>query len=257
MGLPMKTDLMNPLVTIVIPVFNSEKTIQETLSSVIGQTYGQWQALIVADRGTTDSTEEVVKKIADPRLKYVYLSEARGLSDCRNYGIDHAAGELVAFLDSDDIWSPEKLQRQIDALQGNDFGLCVTGFHRFDDITGKQISKNTPKEKFNSEDLFKNNFIGCSTAMVNKNKIGQVRFKNMHQEDFVFWLEILNQGISGIGIKDDLVGYRVLPNSRSSRVNRPFNRWKIMRQHFGLSFLKSFYYFSNYALTAILKRFEI
>jgi teichuronic acid biosynthesis glycosyltransferase TuaG len=248
---------MNPLITVIIPVYNSEKTLGETLGSLLAQTYQNWEAFVVADVGTTDRTADRVKSFADPRISYIQLNNVQGLSFCRNYGIDSARGDWIAFLDSDDLWLPQKLEMQMKAVQSREADLCVTGFHRFSDTDKKIISINRPLKNYKAADLFKNNFVGCSTALVRKAKLGPIRFKNMHQEDFVFWLELLQNGALGIGLEEDLVGYRIVANSRSSRVNRPLNRWRIMRQQFNIGRLNASYYFLSYILTGILKRIQI
>lgn len=243
-----------PLVTIIMPAFNSEKTISESIHSVLSQSFSDWELMIITDAGTNDRTKEKVENFADSRIRFFNLEHVKSLSACRNFAIENAKGEWISFLDSDDIWLEKKLELQLQAVHQFNADFSATGFHRFAGENRKALSVNFPKKFFGFKDIIKNNFIGCSTVLLRKSSIKNFRFQDMHQEDFVFWLELLQSGVKAIGLQIDLVGYRLTPNSRSSLVNRPFNRWYIMRKLFKVSRIRAAYYFFCYALTALLKR---
>src|SRR5919202_2122484 len=106
-----------PLISVVIPVYNGEKTIKETIESVLNQTFSDFELIVIND-GSQDSTLEIVSGIQDPRLKVFSFTNA-GLSASRNRGVSQATGEYISFLDADDLWTPDKLESQLKALQAN------------------------------------------------------------------------------------------------------------------------------------------
>jgi glycosyltransferase involved in cell wall biosynthesis len=120
-----------PLVTVVIPTWNRLPLLREAIASVMAQTYPRWE-LVVVDDGSTDGTSERVMSLGDPRVQVITLARTHHIGRARNVGAAAGSGELVAFLDSDDLWLPNKLQAQVRALKGTDAGWCYTGFEMMD-----------------------------------------------------------------------------------------------------------------------------
>jgi glycosyltransferase involved in cell wall biosynthesis len=240
-------------VSVVIPIYNSEKTIAETLQSLLLQTHQNWEALVVLDEGTQDASLTIIKSFKDPRIRVLH-SVSKGVSKARNLAIKCSTGRFLAFLDSDDLWHKDKLLEQTSAMIQNSWAFSVTGFSRINENSEQISSSRMPRKMTRYTDLLKDNSIACLTVMLDQAQINSVEFTESHQEDFILWLKILRQGFICHGLQKDLAMYRVLSNSRSSRVNRPLNRWKIMRNIEGLSLGKSLYYLCIYVMMAVAKR---
>jgi teichuronic acid biosynthesis glycosyltransferase TuaG len=178
----------------------------------------------------------------------------KSLAAARNLALLRAQGNWITFLDSDDLWKPQKLQIQLQMMKDHNWDFSVTGFSRINQQSRIISAVSMPKAKTDYWDLLKNNSISCLTVMISRKALGQSQFADSHQEDFIMWLEILKKGFTCQGIMQELALYRVLPNSRSSRVNRPLNRWKIMRQREKLSFPLALYYWLTYVFSAVAKR---
>lgn len=246
-----------PLVSVITPAFNSERFIAQTIESVIAQTYTNWEMLIAVDAGTTDSTLEIVKKFSnkDPRIKLVHIPNARGVSLSRNTAIERAKGQYIAFLDSDDLFLPLKLERQIKFMEDNNYAFTATGYCRLSE-DGKEVGQYiAPKEHATYEDTLLNNQISCPTVIIHRGRAGEFRLLEGRHEDYILWLDILKRGLTCYGLNEDLSRYRYVSSSRSRMIfTSVLMRWNIYRNYEGLGFWRSFYTLIYYILTALLKR---
>jgi len=211
-----------PLVSVIVPAYNAERFIEFTLRSVIAQTYVNWEA-IVADDGSLDKTAEIVKKIAaqDNRVKYVYQKNA-GQSAARNLALQSARGELVAFLDADDIFLPTKLERQVNYLLNNpDYGLCYSKiYHFFDENLDKLYYFDLPHPSGHLfPALLRSNFINPLSVMVRKNilnKHGAFEPSFRRVDEQYLWLKLSYQGILFGYLDEALAYYRIHRKSLSN-----------------------------------------
>jgi teichuronic acid biosynthesis glycosyltransferase TuaG len=244
------------LVSIITPVFNSERFIEETIASVQGQTYGDWELLVLIDAGTTDRTAEIVQRFAaaDERVRLIEVPGGRNVSDARNYGFQRARGRFVAFLDADDLWLPTKLEKQIKFMKETGAALSFTGFRRMSmdaRSVGREI--HIPRRLTYSA-LLRHNPIGCLTVMVDVNKTGSLRMGNDIHEDYCLWLRIVRAGGEAFGLTEDLARYRVVKGSRSSdKFKMASWRWRVYRDTEKLSFIRSAYYFAWYSVRTLSK----
>ena len=246
-----------PLVSVITPCYNMEKFVTETVNSVRNQTYPHWEMLIVSD-ASTDRTAEILKSLAeqDERIKITINSHHSGIADARNQAIQMAQGHYLAFLDSDDLWHPDKLERQLSFMQEKQIGFSFSSYELVDE-TGKLLGKTVEAtEDMNYESYLRNTIIGCSTVMVNTDIVGNVtvpRFRT--SEDAATWLDILKKGRIAYAIKQPLVSYRIRRKSASSnKLKASHDLWIVYRRHEKLSFFKTLYYFSCYAFNAVKKR---
>jgi teichuronic acid biosynthesis glycosyltransferase TuaG len=244
------------LVSIITPAFNSAATISETLDSIRVQKHSSWEALVVIDSGTTDSTPDIVESYSklDPRIKLLRVPNGRGLALSRNYAITRAAGQYIAFLDSDDLWLPEKLEKQIATLKSTGATFSAHAFRRID-FSGKKIGHllEVPK-KITYKRLLINNIVGCLTVVIDRKKFADIQFQETKHEDYLLWLQILKSGHTCIGLNEDLARYRIVPTSRSAnKFEMAMVRWKILRWHEKLPPIKSAYYLSAYTLSSLEK----
>jgi len=218
--MPNKLD-KTPKVSVIIPTYNSAQYICETLDSVLAQTYKDYE-IIVVDDGSTDNTREVLKPYMS-KIKYIY-KENGGPASARNVGIKNARGEYIAFLDSDDIWLPEKLEKQIEYLQSNpDIALVYSDCIRFNENGVCQRKSNVYhlREGYIFFKLLEGNFITTSTVIVRRECLDKVGYFDeelddlKHSEDYDLWLRISRSFKIGY-IREPLVKYRV----RESGLNR-------------------------------------
>lgn len=242
-------------VSIITPMYNTEKFIPETVESVINQTYKNWELLIMNDN-STDSSYEIVKRYADrdPRIKIINAGKNMGVVKGRNTLTEMAEGQFIAFLDSDDYWDKEKLEKQISFMEKENAAVSCTEYTRISE-TGVPINEIKIIKKITYDDLLKNNYMGCLTVIYNAEKLGKRYFKERRKnEDYVLWLEIIKETGEIHGLKENLAYYRVLDNSRSSnKIDAAKDRWNVYRKVEKLPFFKSVYYFLNYIIIALKK----
>ena len=242
-------------VSIIVPMYNAEKFIGKTIESVLAQTYQNWEMLIMNDV-STDNSLAIVSMYAkkDERIKIVNTEKNVGVVKGRNFLIDLASGKYIAFLDADDYWHNEKLEKKIKFMKEKNASISCTEYTRVKENEEK-INDVIIKEEISYNDMLKNNYLGCLTVIYDAKKIGKRYFKELEKnEDYVLWLEIVKDVNTIYGLKENLAYYRVLDNSRSSnKVKTAKVRWEIYRKIEKLSLLKSIYYFLHYAIRAVLK----
>lgn len=246
-----------PLVSVIMPCYNMELYISETIASVQGQTYPDWELLIVDD-ASTDKTVKVVEswQHQDDRIHFFAKPEHSGIADTRNQCLIAAKGRFLAFLDSDDLWHPEKLERQLQFMKEKGIGFCYSSYDCVDE-TGKPLEKSIKAAGvLDYKAYLCNTIIGCSTVMIDKNVVGDVsvpRFRT--SEDAATWLNILKKGFKAYAIDEPLVSYRIRRHSASSnKLKASADLWRVYRQNEQLPLLKAVYYFSCYAFNAVKKR---
>lgn len=247
------------LVSIITPVYNAQDFIVDTIESVQSQTYENWELLLIDDCSSDRSAELIEEKMKkDNRIKYIKLEKNSGAAATRNTGLSNAKGRYVAFLDSDDIWRPTKLKKQLDLLKEKGVGFCFTSYRYCqDDGTPTNKVARAP-EKINYNGLLKNTIIGCSTVLVDKKILGDFRMTNVRRgQDTATWLQLLKKVDYAYGIYEDLVLYRVVEGSLSHNKMKAIKRtWNTYRNVEHLSLPKAMYVFVFYAYNAIKKRLK-
>jgi glycosyltransferase involved in cell wall biosynthesis len=245
------------LVSIITPMYNAEKVIEENINSVLKQTYNTWEQIIIDDCSTDKSSliaKEYSKKYSN--IRYIRLNVNKGVSKARNIGIKAANGRYIAFLDSDDFWKTKKLEKQLEFMKNNNSIFTFTAYNIIDQKYN-QIKKkiNVPLE-VNYYKLLKGNVIACSTVIIDRNKILDLKMPDEKHEDFLTWLSILKNNNNALGINEVLTTYRKMEDSISSnKINSAKWTWNIYRNLENLSFLKSVYYFLNYIIHGIRKHY--
>ncbi len=248
---------MEPLVSIVTPAYNVEKYIEETINSVLNQTYKNWE-MIVVDDCSNDNTLKLIQNFSkeDSRIKSYKNTINSGVSFTRNKAIDIAQGKYIAFLDADDLWDKEKLEKQIEFMEKNKILLSYTGYRKINSNGTLRGDINVPL-KLNYDELLKNCLVGFLTGVYNQKKLGKYYFKDMKVEDYIYWLEMIKQTEFAYGIKDSLASYRVLENSRSSnKIDIVKYHWKIYYEIEKLGLLKAIKYYFIYIFRG-LKRYRV
>ena len=242
-------------VSIIVPMYNAEKFIGKTIESVLAQTYQNWEMLIMNDV-STDNSLAIVSLYAkkDERIKIVNTEKNVGVVKGRNFLIDLASGKYIAFLDADDYWHNEKLEKQIKFMKEKNASISCTEYTRVKENEEK-INDVIIKEEISYNDMLKNNYLGCLTVIYNAGKLGKKYFKERDKnEDYVLWLEIVKDTGKIYGLKQNLAFYRVLDKSRSSnKIDAAKVRWRIYRDVERLSLFQAAYYFINYVIIALKK----
>jgi teichuronic acid biosynthesis glycosyltransferase TuaG len=245
-----------PLVSIITPSWNVERLIGETIESVQAQTLADWE-LLIADDCSTDKTAAVVERYAekDPRIKLIRQPRNGGPALARQAAIEQAQGRFIAFLDSDDLWLPPKLERQIAFARDRRAALSFTAFRRINE-DGSTTGRLMPvPDSLTYEQLLKNTSIATLTAIVDRDIAGNIAVKNEPYDDFCLWLSILKPGHVAYGLNEDLARYRVRGVSVSSRPQRSAGWvWHIYRDVEQLSLARSAWCFVHWGARAWLKR---
>jgi teichuronic acid biosynthesis glycosyltransferase TuaG len=245
-----------PTVSIVTPTFNSQQFIDETIASVVNQTFHGWE-LILVDDGSTDSTVDHINtwRKKDPRIRLLTNEQNLGPGPSRNYAVKTSRGRYIAYLDSDDIWLPKKLETQLDHLKANDATFSFTSYEMIDEeskLLGRQV---IAPQKLSYDDLLKNTVIGCLTVMIDSSKSPPLTMPSIpSRQPLVLWLQILKETGPAVGLDEILARYRVRAGSISSnKVQAAKQVWRVYREYEHLTFPTAFRYFLSYAFRASLK----
>lgn len=244
------------LVSIITPAYNAAAYIAETIESVLAQTYTNWEMLIVNDC-SKDNTPEIVESYAakDKRIKLLNLKQNSGAAVARNAAIQNAKGRYIAFLDSDDLWKKEKLQKQLNFMQQNGYAFTFTGYEHFKETKENIQNQVQIPKSLNYNQALKGNQIGCLTVMLDRKQIPNIHFTTQKHEDYILWLNILKHGITAYGIQESLALYRT-GNSKSISGNKMQSAlwtWKVYRESQRLSVVKSMYYMWFYVMNGLKK----
>ena len=206
---------MSELVSIIMPSYNTAKYIEESIKSVLVQTYTNWE-LIIVDDCSTDNTDEIVQPfLLDDRIKYFKNEKNGGAAVSRNKALREAKGKWVTFLDSDDLWLPEKLERQIAFMKATDYKFSYTDYEKIDeDAEPLNILVSGPK-KVTKKGMYRYCWVGCLTVMYDAEQIGLVQIKDIKKNnDYAMWLQVSKQ-TSCYLLPENLAKYRVRKKSIS------------------------------------------
>ena len=181
---------MSELVSIIMPSYNTAQYISETIQSVINQSYQNWE-LIIVDDCSTDDTDIVVEKIKDPRIKYTKNERNLGAAISRNRALRIANGRWIAFLDSDDLWKPEKLEKQIFFMEKKKCYFSYTDYEEIDADGNKKNVIVTGPKVITKTGMFNYCWPGCLTVMYDRKKIGLVQIEDIKKNnDYAMWLKV-------------------------------------------------------------------
>lgn len=250
------------MISIVTPVYNAINFIDDTIKMVISQTYTDWEWIMVED-GSTDGTREKLVDLmnspeCDPRIKIFLFDENKnGAAGARNRGLDEVSGRYVAFLDADDVWMPEKLEKQLAFMEEKDAAFCFTSYEFGDaDANGTGRYVRVP-EKLTYKKALSRTVIFTTTTMFDTEKIDikLIHMPLVASEDTATWWQILRTGITAYGLDEVLAVYRRPAQSLSSNKMLAIKRiWYLYRKMEGLNPIASAYYFFGWAVRATLRR---
>ncbi|MBE8232626.1 MAG: glycosyltransferase family 2 protein [Endozoicomonadaceae bacterium] len=245
--------MKNRLVSIVMPSFNSEKTIAQAISSVLSQTYSNWELIIVDDCSTDDSIGVIKNFISnEPKINLIVNRENSGAGFSRNVAIKFAKGKYIAFLDADDLWYLEKLEKQIKFMQRNDYAFTYTQYQKFDANGDGGVV--IPPITVTYKQLLYSNVIGCLTAVYDSDKLGK-RYMPLirKRQDMGLWLEILKDIPKAYCLTENLAKYRIDTGMTQNKFSVLGYQWRFYREVVGLGILKAIFTFVIYAYKGFIK----
>ena len=247
-----------PLVSVVIPTFNSSAYISQSINSVLNQSYSLFEIIIV-DGGSSDSTLDIIKfyQLNDSRFKLIFNNNDQGPAHARNVGISNSSGSYIAFLDADDIWSPDKLLIQINFMINEKIDFSYTLYNLVGDSHSLSFSLHA---KLNFYSLLFFRSIACSSVICKKLLLTQkVMFyqKGMFAEDYLWWLNILKNGTYAYLVPFNLLSYRINENGRSKNLLKNFKSlYIIFSHHMKLNFLLISLLFPIYYIDVSFRKFK-
>lgn len=248
--------MVDGLVSIITPTYNCGKFIAETIDSVLAQTYQNWEMIIVDDV-STDNTEDVVSEYIkkDGRIKYTKLDVNSGAAVARTTAMHLAEGQYMAFLDSDDLWTSDKLEKQLNFMKEHDYAFSCTAYEQIDEESKSldRVIKIIEKTDYNR--LLLDCPVGNSTVMYDVSKMGKFEVPNIRKRnDDALWLQMLKKEKYIWGMPDVLMRYRIRTNSISS------NKLKVVKYHWilyrdieHLGVLRSLFHIGYWCVIKVLK----
>lgn len=244
------------LVSIITPTYNCGRFIGRTIDSVLAQTYEDWEMIIVDDRSTDDTKAVVDEYMAkDSRIKYTLLNENSGAAVARTKAMALAEGEYMAFLDSDDIWLPEKLRLQLDFMNENGYAFSCTAYEQIDEDDNSlgRIIRTVKRTDYNR--LLLDCPVGNSSVMYSVKKMGKFEVPDIRKRnDDALWLRMLKKEKYIMGMPEVLMRYRVRKRSISSnKLSVIKYHWKLYREIEQLSMLRSAFHICWWCFLKVFK----
>ncbi|ELC8425434.1 glycosyltransferase family 2 protein [Clostridium perfringens] len=235
--------LQNELVSIITPSYNTEKFIDKTIQSVLKQTYKNWEMIIIDDC-STDNTDQIVAKFNDSRIKYIKNKKNLGAAISRNKALREAKGKWIAFLDSDDLWVPEKLEKQISFMNKNQYSFSYSRYREIDEEGNDLGIEICGPQKINKRIMYNYCWPGCLTVMYDAEKVGVIQIKDIKKNnDYALWLQVIKK--TNCYLCDiPLAMYRKRTGSISNQGYMKLIKWhyKLFKEIDGRSFIWSLFF---------------
>lgn len=248
------------LISIIVPVYNVENFIRATMDCVRAQTYTNWELILVDDCGSDGSRQiiaDYIEETKDPRIRLVSQPYNMGAAKARNRGLNEAGGRYIAYIDADDLWNEEKLQKELDFLKKKNAAFVFTGYE-FADENGIGLGRIVKvPEILDYKGALKNTTIFTSTVMFDTDRISKelLEMPQIKSEDTALWWKILRSGYVAYGLNENLVKYRRSGKTLSSNKLEAVKRiWNLYRQAEKMSVPGSIYNFCFWAVRAIKRR---
>ena len=252
----MDEHMNQPRVSVIMPAYNAEHFIDEAISSVISQTMSDWE-MIVIDDCSGDSSFQIAQSYAakDSRIRVLKNPENSGVAKTRNKGLDLFHGQYVAFLDSDDYWEPQMLEKMLYRAEETGADIIYCSYSLIDE-SGKKVCNDfivPPRTVF--KDSIVRSVITCSTVLITADLAKSNRFPtDMYHEDIAMWFQILRDGGTACGVTEILAAYRQRKDSRSGdKLISAYRRWPIYRKHLEMPFIQSAKAMAGYAYYGLIK----
>ena len=251
---------MSDLISIIVPVYNVENFIKETIDCVLAQTCSEWELLLVEDcsnDNTVTIIQQCMERAGDSRIRLIRQPSNMGAARARNRGLREARGRYISYLDADDLWEPEKLEKELAFMKEKDAAFVFTGYE-FADQNGRGLGKvvHVP-EKLTYKQALSNTTIFTTTVMFDLEKLSkeQLEMPLIKSEDTALWFRVLRGGVTAYGLDENLVKYRRAGKSLSSNKLEAIRRiWNLYRKAEGMNVISSAWHFCFWALRAVKRR---
>lgn len=245
----------SPLVSVITPSYNCSAFIKETIETVLDQTYPNWEMIIVDDHSQDDSVQVIKSYEAiDSRIRLIPLANNVGAARARNIAIKEAQGAYIAFLDSDDLWLPTKLDEQVEFMKSGNLAFSFTSYSLIDERGNSLAIEVKAPITVDYKHLIGNTTIGCLTVMLDRRQIKQIEMPDIQPEDTALWLLLLRNGYQAHGLPKILSRYRIVSNSTSrNKWKAAYRYWKLLRVQEKLNIIEANFYFTKYAYNAYNK----
>lgn len=217
---------MNDLVSIIMPSYNTAQYIAETIQSVLTQTYTNWE-LIIVDDCSIDNTDEIIATFTDSRIRYLKNEHNSGAAVSRNRALKEAKGKWIAFLDSDDVWHPEKLEKQISFMEKNGYAFTYTEYEEIDETSSPLGIYVSGPKKITKAGMYNYCWPGCLTVMYDRDIVGEIQIEDIKKNnDYAMWLKAVKKAPCYL-LKENLARYRIRSNSISRH-----SKLKLIKHHY-------------------------
>ncbi len=245
-----------PRVSVIMPLYNAESYVAQAIETVKAQTMTDWELLVIDDCATDGSHGVAVGAARnDARIRILRNDKNIGVARTRNRGIELARGEYIAFLDSDDFWEPQMLEKMLERMSETDADIVYCSYAMVDEQGNKVCNDFIVPPKTEFKDSIVRSVITCSTVLLKKEIVENNHFPtNIYHEDIALWFRLLMCGARAYGVTEVLASYRQRHGSRSSgKLISAFRRWPIYRKVLGMSVTESATYMLGYAYYGIIK----
>lgn len=245
---------MTELVSIITPTYNSAKFMEETVQSVLNQTYQNWE-WVITDDGSSDETTKMINQYKDDRIKLQVLPKNGGAGNARNKSLERAKGRYIAFLDSDDYWFPDYLEKMLNFLEINNFELVYSNYSRCNEQLEPVIKDFSANKIVTFSTLLKTCTLAPVSTIYDSKRVGKEYFPvKSKREDHVMWLNLLKKIPKAQPLNQTLAKYRMVENSVSrKKTNIMYDQYLVYKNFMKFSTLKSLYYTANWAMNGFLK----
>lgn len=248
------------MISIISASYNCDSIIRDTYFSLDEQTCSDW-SWFITDDSSFDQTYQVLKEISitDSRVKVFRNNVNSGAAFSRNNSLFFIDGDFIAFIDSDDLWLPDKLEKQIKFMNDNNIDFSFTAYELIDENgnkIGKQVDTHLTGPVSYEDMLRKKATLGCSTVMLRRSAFDDISMPLIRTgQDYALWLKLLKTGVKAYPMPEVLTQYRILPNSISrNKFKKAMRQWQIYREIEKLPLLKSIECFCFYAWRAVFRR---
>lgn len=251
--------MIDHMVTVIIPVYNAEKYLERTIQSILGQTYSEWELLLIDDC-STDQSRLLMRKYEKQydNIHCYYCEENKGPSQARNLGIEKAQGRYISFVDSDDLWVPEKLEKQMRFMAENQYAFTFTSYEFADETAARTGIISHAPQCVGYKDLLKSSTIAPSTTMFDRKKIPDELIKmpiGVAREDAATWMKITKNGYYAYGLDEVLTIYCRHKGAYSgNKFKAIIGKWELYHDIEHMPFWKSAYYVVVNTWAAVMRR---
>ena len=243
-----------PDVSIITPCYNSSKFLQQTIDSVLNQTFTDWEWLITDDK-STDNSVEIIRKVNDERIKLTVAEKNDGAGHARNLSLEKASGRFITFLDADDFWEPNFLEEMVSFMKKENAELAYSNYSRCDENLIPKIDDFKADKNVSFNNLLKTCRLSLLSSMYDSQRVGKEFFpEGSKREDHVMWLNLLKKIPVGKPLPKTMAKYRMHASSISrKKTNIMLDQYLVYKDYMKFSTLKSMYYTANWAINGFMK----